>query len=145
MINYDNFWETMNKKGITKYSLIYHYGISSNTLRRMRHNEPITTSTINDLCLILHCQPQDILSYKVTEEEKEYQRKREYDLNKKKKWLVSLRQVILYSFSNYSSIMEHIHHFLLDYSGALWATCPDFGSHHSGEWEPHIPVIQSHI
>ena len=32
-----------------------------------------------------------------------------------------------------------------DYSGALWATCPDFGSHHSGEWEPHIPVIQSHI
>ena len=85
MINYDNFWETMNKKGITKYSLIYHYGISSNTLRRIRHNEPITTSTINDLCLILHCQPQDILSYKVTEEEKEYQRKREYDLNKKKK------------------------------------------------------------
>ena len=33
----------------------------------------------------------------------------------------------------------------IDYSGALWATCPDFGSHYSGEWEPHIPVIQSHI
>lgn len=32
-----------------------------------------------------------------------------------------------------------------DYSGALWATCPDFESHHSGEWEPYIPVIQSHL
>ena len=39
---------------------------------------------------------------------------------------------------------QHIHESLLDYSGALWATCPDFESHHSGEWEPYIPVIQSH-
>ena len=35
--------------------------------------------------------------------------------------------------------------FLLDYSGTLRATCPDFESHHSGEWEPYIPVIQSHL
>ena len=34
---------------------------------------------------------------------------------------------------------------IIDYSGALWATCPDFESHHSGEWEPYIPVIQSHL
>ena len=33
----------------------------------------------------------------------------------------------------------------LDYSGTLRATCPDFESHHSGEWEPYIPVIQSHL
>ena len=47
MISYDNFWKTMKEKGITKYSLIYHYGISSNTLRRMAHQESITTSTIS--------------------------------------------------------------------------------------------------
>ncbi len=35
--------------------------------------------------------------------------------------------------------------FLTDYSGTLRATCPDFESHHSGEWEPYIPVIQSHL
>ena len=70
MISYDNFWKTMKEKGISKYSLIYHYGISSNTLRRMAHQESITTSTINDLCMILHCEPQDILSYELTEEEK---------------------------------------------------------------------------
>lgn len=33
----------------------------------------------------------------------------------------------------------------IDYSGTLRATCPDFESHHSGEWEPYIPVIQSHL
>ena len=33
---------------------------------------------------------------------------------------------------------------LLDYSGLLGATCPDFESHHSGEWEPLIPEFQSH-
>ena len=33
----------------------------------------------------------------------------------------------------------------VDYSGTLRATCPDFESHHSGEWEPYIPVIQSHL
>lgn len=85
MINYNNCWETMSEKGITKYSLIYHYGISSNTLRRMAHGEPITTSTINELCLILHCEPQDILSFELTEEERIFQEQRELKISKQKK------------------------------------------------------------
>lgn len=85
MISYNNCWETMSKRGITKYALIYHYGISSNTLRRMTHGEPVTTSTINDLCLILHCEPQDILSYEITEEEKRMQEQREKEITEKKK------------------------------------------------------------
>lgn len=85
MISYDNFWKTMEKRGITKYSLIYHYGISSNTLRRMSHGEPLTTTTINDLCLILHCKPQDILSFEVTEEEKSFTEQRETEVSMKKK------------------------------------------------------------
>jgi len=85
MINYDKCWETMSKKGITKYSLIYHYGLSSNTLRRMAHGEPVTTSTINDLCLILHCEPQDILSFEVTEEERGMQKQREKKIAEKRK------------------------------------------------------------
>ncbi len=85
MISYDNCWETMSKRGITKYALIYHYGMSSNTLRRMSHGEPITTSTINELCLILHCEPQDILSFELTEEEKAFNEKRETEISTKKK------------------------------------------------------------
>lgn len=85
MINYDNLWETMKKQAVTKYSLIYHYGLSSNTLRRMSHGECITTSTINELCLILHCQPQDILSFEISEEEMKFQKQRELEIAKKKK------------------------------------------------------------
>lgn len=85
MISYDNCWETMTKRGITKYALIYHYGISSNTLRRMAHGEPMTTATINELCLILHCRPEDILSYEVTEEERAMLEQREKEIAEKKK------------------------------------------------------------
>lgn len=85
MISYDNFWETMKKRGVTKYSLIYHYGISSNTLRRMSHGESITTSTVNELCLILHCEPQDILSFEITDEEKAFTEQREAEISMKKK------------------------------------------------------------
>ena len=85
MISYDNFWETMSKRGVTKYSLIYHYGISSNTLRRMSHGESITTSTINELCMILRCEPKDILSFEITEEERLFNEKREIEVSAKKK------------------------------------------------------------
>lgn len=85
MISYEKCWETMSQRGITKYALIYFFGLSSNTLRRMSHGEPITTSTINELCLILHCEPQDILSFELTDEEKAFQDQREKELAEKRK------------------------------------------------------------
>lgn len=85
MISYDKCWKTMADRGISKYALIYYYNISSNTLRRMSHGEPITTSTINELCLILHCRPEDILTYELTEEEAAYQKQRELEIAEKKK------------------------------------------------------------
>ena len=69
MISYENLWSTMKKCGITKYQLIYHWGISSNTLRRMGHGEPISSNTLNELCLILNCKVEDILQFTATEEE----------------------------------------------------------------------------
>lgn len=63
MINYNPLWATMQKQKITKYQLIYHWGMSSNTLRRMAHNEPISTTTLNELCLILNCTVQDIVIF----------------------------------------------------------------------------------
>ena len=69
MISYQPLWSTMKERGITKYQLIYYWGISSNTLRRMGHGEPISSSTLNELCLILNCRVQDILQFSATEEE----------------------------------------------------------------------------
>ena len=69
MISYEPLWATMKEKEITKYQLIYHWGISSNTLRRMGHGEPISSNTLNELCLILDCRVEDILLLPATEEE----------------------------------------------------------------------------
>ena len=69
MINYEPFWVTLKEKGITKYQLIYHWGISSNTLRRMKHNEAISSTTLNELCLILDCKISEVMDFNTTEEE----------------------------------------------------------------------------
>lgn len=71
LINYEPFWSTLQSKEITKYQLIYHWGISSNTIRRMRHNEAISSTTLNELCLILDCQIQDIIQFQASDDEKE--------------------------------------------------------------------------
>ena len=59
----------MKEKGKTKYQLIYHYGVSSNTLRRLGHGEPINSNTLNELCLILECSVSDVMEFIPTEEE----------------------------------------------------------------------------
>lgn len=69
MISYEPFWATMEEKGFTSYQLIYYWQISSNTLRRMRHNEAISSNTLNELCLILDCNVEDIIRFEASEEE----------------------------------------------------------------------------
>ncbi len=69
MINYSPFWITLKEKHISQYQLINYWNISSNTLRRMKRNEPISTTTLNELCLILSCPVDNILSFEPTPEE----------------------------------------------------------------------------
>ena len=64
MIVYTPLWETMKEKGITTYTLINKYNISSSTIHRLRHNQGITTQLIDDLCKILDCKVEDIILYK---------------------------------------------------------------------------------
>ena len=69
MISYEPFYKTIKAKNISTYRLINEYRISRSLLDRLKHNKPITTVTINDLCKILNCNVEDILSY-VSEDEK---------------------------------------------------------------------------
>ena len=64
MISYSPFYDTLNRKGVTEYALIFKYGIPANTLHRMKHGEAITTKTLDVLCFILKCPVQDIIEYK---------------------------------------------------------------------------------
>lgn len=63
MISYKPFYDTLYKKNITEYALIFKHGIPANTLHRMKHGEAITTKTLDSLCFILGCDVSDILEY----------------------------------------------------------------------------------
>ncbi len=53
----------MKEKGVSTYKLINTYGISRSLIDRLKHDKPITTVTLNDLCQILDCNVEDILLY----------------------------------------------------------------------------------
>ena len=63
MISYKPFYETLFRKNVTEYALIYKFGMPANTLHRMKHGKPITTTTLDTLCTILGCGVGDILKY----------------------------------------------------------------------------------
>lgn len=63
MISYDPLYKTLKKKGITTYRLINEFNVSRSLLDRLKHNKPITTVTLNDLCTFLDCNVEDILVY----------------------------------------------------------------------------------
>jgi DNA-binding Xre family transcriptional regulator len=69
MISYKPFYQTLHRKNMTEYALIFKQGVSANTLHRMKHGEAITTKTIDVLCDILSCSVSDIIEY-ISEEEK---------------------------------------------------------------------------
>jgi len=63
MISFEPFYETLQNKQISTYKLINQYGISRSLLDRLKHNKPVTTVTLNDLCKILDCKIEDIVVY----------------------------------------------------------------------------------
>ncbi len=64
MVSYEPLWQTMKEKGITTYTLIQQYKIQSKTIYNLKHGKNVTTATIENLCNILECTPNDILTFK---------------------------------------------------------------------------------
>ncbi len=63
MISYKPFYETLFKKGITEYNLIFKQGFSANTFYRMKKGEAISTKTLDALCYALDCEVSDIIKF----------------------------------------------------------------------------------
>ena len=63
MISYEPLYKTMKEKGISTYKLINTYNVSRSLLDRLKHNKPISTVTLNDLCGFLDCRVEDVLLY----------------------------------------------------------------------------------
>ena len=63
MISYEPFYQTLKKKNISTYKLINQFEVSRSLLDRLKHNKPISTVTINDLCTFLDCKVENILIF----------------------------------------------------------------------------------
>lgn len=68
---YDKLFKLLKKKGITTYRIRKENLISQAALTKMKKGEGhIDTRTLERLCSLLQCQPNDIMEY-VEEEETE--------------------------------------------------------------------------
>lgn len=63
MISYNPLWATMENRKITTYTLIYKYNINPRTINNLKHNKSITMYTLESLCNILDCTPNDIVEF----------------------------------------------------------------------------------
>ena len=63
MITYAPLFATMKEKKISTYRLITYYNMSRGLIDRLKHDRPITTTTIETLCDILECNVEDVLKY----------------------------------------------------------------------------------
>lgn len=63
MISYEPLWNTMKKRNITTYTLIHRFNINSRTVNNLKHNKSITIFTLERLCEILDCSPNDIIQF----------------------------------------------------------------------------------
>lgn len=62
MIDYSPLWETMENRGITQYRLLQN-GIDNKTLDSLKKGKNITLLTLEKLCVILRCTPNDVVRF----------------------------------------------------------------------------------
>lgn len=63
LISYKPFYDTLLRKDITEYNLIFKQGFSANTLHRIKKGEAISTKTLDALCYALDCEVCDIIKF----------------------------------------------------------------------------------
>ena len=63
MLDYSPMWETMKRKGITQYRLLKS-GIDNKTLDAIKKGNNITMLTLEKICTILDCTPNDVVQFK---------------------------------------------------------------------------------
>ena len=62
MLDYTPLWETMEQKGISQYRLLKE-GIDNKTLDSIKKGNNITLLTLEKLCTILNCTPNDVVRF----------------------------------------------------------------------------------
>lgn len=62
MISYAPLWKTMREKRITQYRLLQS-GIDNKTLDALKKGKNITLLTLEKLCGILECTPNEVVEF----------------------------------------------------------------------------------
>lgn len=62
--------DLLTKAGYTCARMRKEKILSQSTLQRLRHGEPVNMEAINIICVILRCQPGDLLEVNPTDAEK---------------------------------------------------------------------------
>ncbi len=63
MIDYSPLWATLKERKISQYQLLKS-GIDNKTLDSLKKNKNITLLTLEKLCTIIDCTPNDIVEFK---------------------------------------------------------------------------------
>lgn len=63
IFDYDPLWETMRQKQISQYQLLKS-GIDNKTLDALKKGKNITILTLEKLCKIIGCTPNDVVRFK---------------------------------------------------------------------------------
>ena len=62
MLDYSPMWETMRRKEVSQYSLLK-AGIDNKTLDSIKKGNNITLLTLEKICTILECTPNDVVQF----------------------------------------------------------------------------------
>ena len=63
--------KALSAKGYTSTVIRNNKLLGQSTLTKIRNNESITLQSLNDICIMLNCQPSDVIEITETPEETE--------------------------------------------------------------------------
>lgn len=62
IFDYRPLWDTMRRNGVSQYQLL-NGGIDNKTLDSLKKNKNITMVTLEKLCRIVGCTPNDVVRF----------------------------------------------------------------------------------
>jgi len=62
LVDYTPLWETMKRKQVSQYYLLRN-GIDNKTLDSLKKNKNITMLTLEKLCRLIGCTPNDVVRF----------------------------------------------------------------------------------
>lgn len=71
MITYEKLFTILEERRISQNEAIKRGIVNNRSLNALKHNKNVNISTIDNICNLLDCQPQDILTFTKDEEKEE--------------------------------------------------------------------------